>query len=156
MRGLAGLVLMITAGMAVADTAYLDDRSTPEAVIRSLYNAINRHEIVRAWSYWQGSASTPDFASFAEGYAQTDRVELVLGVAASEGAAGSIYSTLPVAIRSVDQAGRVAEFAGCYTLRQVEPDLQAEPPFQPIHIESGHLRAVSGPLQAALPDHCDP
>ncbi|MGH6859926.1 MAG: hypothetical protein ACRECY_06700, partial [Phyllobacterium sp.] len=31
---------------------YLDDRSTPETVIKSYYNAINRQEYARAYSYY--------------------------------------------------------------------------------------------------------
>ncbi len=31
---------------------YLDDRSTPIQVLKSYYNAINRQEYVRAYSYW--------------------------------------------------------------------------------------------------------
>jgi hypothetical protein len=150
------LALSLVAGIAGAEPAYLDDRSTPEAVIRSLYNAVNRHEVVRAYSYWEGSGEVPDFAVFSAGYAETDHVELRLGTAQSDGAAGSIFTTVPVAIRSLDTGGKVAEFAGCYTLRQVEPGIQAVPPFQPIHIVSGKLRPVTGGLQAAVPTGCDP
>ncbi|TIR87704.1 MAG: DUF1176 domain-containing protein, partial [Mesorhizobium sp.] len=35
-----------------AEAAYIDDRSSAEAVVRSLYSAINRHEFARAWGYF--------------------------------------------------------------------------------------------------------
>lgn len=149
------LTLLLAATPALADYPYLDDRSTPEAVVQSLYNAINRHELVRAWSYWQGGSEEPVYRSFASGYAKTDHVDLVLGKATSEGAAGSTYYSLPVAIRAVDTAGNSHDFAGCYVLRQVNPALFDVPPFHPIHLESGDLQASKGGLQKALPKSCN-
>ena len=35
-----------------AQADYMDDRSTPVSLIGSLYNAIDRHEYLRAWSYF--------------------------------------------------------------------------------------------------------
>lgn len=147
------LALVLLAHPAQADTPYRDDRSSAEAVLQSLYNAIDRHELARAWSYWDGG-DVPDFATFAKGYDDTDHVDIVLGPVVSDGAAGSVYYNVPAAIRAVDTDGTHHEFAGCYVLRQVNPALQAEPPFRPIHIVSGHLKPVTGPLEAALPVTC--
>ena len=36
----------------ISDAVYLDDRSTPAAVMLSYFNAINRHEYLRAYSYY--------------------------------------------------------------------------------------------------------
>ena len=38
-------------------TNYVDDRSAGDAVIRSYYNAVNRKEYTRAYSYWESGAS---------------------------------------------------------------------------------------------------
>lgn len=123
----------------VAEPGYLDDRSDADAVIRSLYNAVNRKEYVRAWSYLRDEPDRPTFAEFAKGYAETDRVEVKLGKATSEGAAGSIYYSVPVALRSIDAKGEPSVFTGCYQLRLVQPGVQAEPPFRPLGIVKGRL-----------------
>ncbi|KAB0677596.1 hypothetical protein [Aureimonas leprariae] len=122
-----------------AEPDYLDDRSDAKALIRSLYNAVNRKEYVRAYGYFRDEPDRPSFESFAKGYADTAKVELKLGTETSEGAAGSLYYSVPVAIRSVDTGGKAAVFSGCYELRLVQPGVQAEPPFRPLGIVKGRL-----------------
>ena len=50
---IAALVAAIAAPVLAAKPAdrFIDDRSSPARVITSLYNAIDRHEYLRAWSY---------------------------------------------------------------------------------------------------------
>ena len=72
----------------------------------------------------------------------------------AEGAAGSVCSHAPVAIRARETGGATRVFAGCYTVRQVDPSIQ-KPPFQPLQIESGKLAPASGELEAAVPAGCD-
>lgn len=142
-------------GQAVraAEPPYLDDRTDAAAIIRSLYNAISRHEYARAWDYFGDTKPAKDFDSFAKGYEGTETVEVLTGNAGSEGAAGSIYYTIPVAIRAVDKAGNGKVFAGCYTLRQVNAEVQA-PPFSPIRIEKGALKLSDKEFGEALPESC--
>ena len=45
------------------EAPYVDDRSSAEAVIRSLYSAINRHEFTRAWGYYGDTKPAKDFDS---------------------------------------------------------------------------------------------
>ncbi|HVL20423.1 MAG TPA: hypothetical protein VM422_05485, partial [Amaricoccus sp.] len=68
---------------------------------------------------------------------------------------GSIYGTVPAAVRATSAAGAVTVFAGCYVTRQIQPAIQ-EPPFRPIEITEGHLARVeaTGPLAAAVPTGC--
>lgn len=127
---------------------YLDDRSSPEAVVSSFYNAITRHEYARAWSYYQDGEGVAPFDAFVKGYASTASVTVAFGQSAQEGAAGSTYWTLPVSLDAVTTAGKHTYFAGCYTLRLVQPQIQEEPPFRPLHIVEGHLK----PTSAAGPD----
>lgn len=146
--------LVLAAGAAGADEApYLDDRSGPEAVIRSFYNAVNRHEYARAWGYFGEAKPVKDFDAFVKGYADTKTVEVETGTASEDGAAGSIYYNVPVAIRATDEKGDSKVFSGCYTLRQVNAQIQ-EPPFDPIHIEKGALKPASGDLAEAVPESC--
>lgn len=137
---------------AGAAEAYLDDRSSAESLVRSLYNAINRKEYTRAYSYFS-PAPAKSLDDYAKGYEDTENVELLTGAAGEEGAAGSIYYSLPVAIRATKTDGSDQVFAGCYTLRLADPLIQAES-FMPLHIESAHLAAAEGELEDVLPAQC--
>jgi hypothetical protein len=134
---------------------YVDDRSDATAVIISFYNAINRQEYARAYSYYGDPAEAGDFNDFAKGYADTRHVELLAGAPVAEGAAGSIYYSLPVAIDAEASDGSHRQYAGCYLLRLANPAIQAEPPFKPMHIEKGELKPASGTLDAILPEDCN-
>ncbi len=150
---LAALALLLSAAPVPAqDTPdYLDDRSDAASLMRSYYNAVNRQEYARAWSYF---AEPPaDYAAFAAGYAQTASVELALGEPVSEGAAGSVYTSLPMAIRATDTAGKVSVFGGCATIRQLQAAIQ-DPPFRPIQIDAAHLAETDAGLDAAVPAEC--
>lgn len=139
-----GVLLMLAFGIVGSATAqglpdYRDDRSTPEAVIESLYNALNRQEYTRAWSYFRDEPDRPDFETFAKGYADTTRVRVRLGAAITEGAAGSILTRVPAVVEAT-RGATVTVFSGCYELRLVQPAAQLEPPFQPLGIVRGNLR----------------
>ena len=136
------------------EAPYVDDRSSAEAVIRSLYSAINRHEFARAWGYYGDAKPAKDFDSFVKGYDGTDKVEVATGAISDEGAAGSIFYNVPVAIRATDKSGGEKVFAGCYTLRQVNAQAQAAPPFDPIHIEKGALKPSTADFEEAVPLSC--
>src|SRR5690606_31087041 len=124
----AAAFLTCSQSVMAAESDYLDDRSSAEALVHSLYNAIDRREYARAWSYFGETKPAGDFDSFAKGYADTESVEVRAGDVAEEGAAGSIFFAVPVAILATDKAGGQKVFAGCYTLRQVSGQIQ-EPPF---------------------------
>ncbi len=152
--GLAAATLCIAVEpLLAAEPTYLDDRSGPAAVVRSLYNAISRHEYARAWDYFGSTKPAKDFDAFVRGYAGTEKVDVETGAVSEEGAAGSIFFKLPVAIRATATDGSEKVFAGCYTLRQLSPAAQ-EPPFKPILIDKGSLKASSDDLQAAVPASC--
>lgn len=154
LAALAAVVMLPS--LASAQEPYLDNRSTPEAVIASFYNAINLHQYPRAFSYYQDGQGLPKFADFAKGYADTASVKVTLGTAAGEGAAGSTYWTLPVSLDALNAAGKHSYFSGCYTLRQVSPGMQTEPPFRPLHIVEGHLKKAKGAGKSFLPTDCAP
>ncbi|MCQ8782414.1 hypothetical protein [Mangrovibrevibacter kandeliae] len=134
-----GVAMSPSQAAASEGKAYRDDRSTPEALITSLYNAVNRKEYLRAWSYFSDTDDRPAFENFAKGYETTASVRLLLGETDSEGAAGSIYTQVPVAIEATADDGSVAVFTGCYLTRLVQPADQATPPFRPLQIEKAKL-----------------
>jgi hypothetical protein len=60
-------------------TDYLDDRSSAESVLRSLFNAINSRQYLRAYSYWEPNAEgLPSYEEFEQSFAQTDYVDLFM------------------------------------------------------------------------------
>lgn len=150
---LCALALCAAASQSQAAPRYLDDRSTPEQVLESFYNAVNRREYARAWSYF-GTPPVKDFAAFAKGFADTEDVQLTLGAVSSEGAAGSTFHAVPVAIRARNNKGEWKVFAGCYTLKQVNATIQ-DPPFRGILIEKASLKPwPDDNTDAALPKSC--
>lgn len=141
--------------LAAAEDDYLDNRSDVAVLVRSLYNAINRKEYARAWDYFGDQKPAASYAKFTDGYADTTHVEVATGAIGEEGAAGSIFYSVPVAIRATGKDGESKTFAGCYTARLAQPQIQ-EPPFRPMQVEKGALKPVSadGSLADALPETC--
>lgn len=133
--------------------------------MQSLYNAINRSEYLRAWSYYDGNAyaheddadAAADYESFKAGYEETEFVTVLTGTVTEEGAAGSTYFYVPVAIDARNHDGTQAQFAGCFTLRLAQPTNQDAPPYHPMHIVEGTLQpANSTALDSILPADCTP
>ena len=154
---LAALLLpffsLAAAAQGASPPPYLDDRSDAAALVRSLYNAVNRKEYARAWSYFGDDKPAKDLQSFVNGYAATEKVDLATGSVAAEGAAGSMFYSLPVAIRATGTDGSRHVFAGCYTARLADPAIQGDM-FVPLHLERGTLKPSSGDLLDALPADC--
>jgi hypothetical protein len=80
------------AAPATNDT-YLDDRSTPNGLVHSLFNAISRKEYLRAYSYWEDPAGKlGSFSAYEQGFQDTASVRVTLGtISTGAGAA----TTLP-------------------------------------------------------------
>ena len=150
----AALSASMTEGKAQESVPYVDDRSDGAALVRSLYNAINRKEYARAYAYFGDTKPVGEFKVFADGYAKTESVELRIGQVTTEGAAGSIYAAVPVAIKSVEGEGRIRFFSGCYVARIINPSLQV-PPFTPYQIETARLDEAEGPVENAIPGECN-
>ena len=72
----AAMLVSSVAMPAMADDSdYVDNRSTGATVIESFYNAINRSEYARAYSYF-GAEPEQSFEDFRDGYADTVSVTL--------------------------------------------------------------------------------
>lgn len=130
--------------------AYRDDRSSPQALIESLYNAVARQETLRAWSYFDAEAAQP-YDTFAAGYADTTGVRARVLEGTVEGAAGSLYGLVPVAIEARTSDGRTTVFTGCYETRQVQPAAQIAPPFEPIRITASRMEETGERFDAVTP-----
>ncbi len=154
LRTAAFLLLLSAPGLAQELPNYRDDRSNAAAIVASYYNAISRHEYARAWGYFGDQKPAADYPAFVAGYADTVSFDLRLGEVAAEGAAGSLYETVPVAFAATETDRKTRVFVGCYTTRLAQPANQ-EPPFAPLHIEKASLHETREPLDAALPASCD-
>ncbi|MBN9045881.1 MAG: hypothetical protein J0H18_09455 [Rhizobiales bacterium] len=135
---------------------YRDDRSTPQALVESYYNAINRKEYARAYDYYSADGREKDFKTFVKGYAKTKSVRVALrpNVQPDPGA-GQIYWSQPLAIESESTDGKKEVFTGCYTIHLANPAIQEEPPFKPMEIMSGSLTKSPLPLEKSVPEGCE-
>ena len=152
----ASAIVQPSASPSAAPTsAYLDDRSTPAAVINSYYNAISQRQYLRAYSYWETSESLPPFATFEQGFADTTDVQVQLGPVGGSPGAGQLYWSVPAAVLSTTTSG-AKTFVGCYTIHLAQPAIQAAPPFKPMSIQAGLLSAVAtvAAAQTALSTAC--
>lgn len=119
--------------------------ATPEAAVRAYYDAIDAGDFAGAYRLWRdgGAASGQGYEAFRRGFAETRSTEVTItGPVAQEGAAGSIYATVPVEVNAVLQDGTQQRFVGEYVLRRVNDVPGATEEQRSWHIESARLAAV--------------
>ncbi|MGH7604980.1 MAG: hypothetical protein ACRENK_13420 [Gemmatimonadaceae bacterium] len=124
-------------------TGSVDTTASPRDVVRRYYDAIQRHDYDAAYALWSdgGKASNQTRPAFAAGFAQTAEVRVnPSDSVVVEGAAGSQYATVPVAIDAVLRDGQHQHFDGTYTLRRSMVD-GATPEQLQWRIYSSDLRA---------------
>jgi len=128
----------------ISKSRYLDDRSTPEELIRSLFNAVNRQEYDRAYSYWEsGAPQLPTYAQFKQGYQSTESVQLTIGQTKAGVGAGQLYFDVPTTLIARTTSGQTQTFVGCYTVHLAQPLIQDQPPYQPMQIQSASVKQVA-------------
>jgi hypothetical protein len=114
---MAVMVLGVTAVGQTARTGPRDERNDPIATLAAYYNAINAHDYKRAFGYWETPPSS--FEKFGRGFADTDRVTLLVDPSARiEGAAGSAFADVSTVVIATTRGGSERLFAGCYVLRR--------------------------------------
>jgi len=146
------------ASLDISKNNFLDNRSGPIETVSSFLNALNLKQYVRAYSYYQDPSTYPgSYAPYAAGYADTDVITVTFGTVQSEGAAGSLYYKVPLALHVLTTSSATQTFVGCYTLRLVQPAVQATPPFQPMGIISGKFQQVNNStnVNPLLPTACN-
>jgi len=146
-------VTIATSSVAQDAPDYLDDRSTADGLVKSLYNAINRKEFARAWSYYGGQKPSTSLEAFGDGYKNTVSIDTKVGVVTAEGAAGSTFYSVPVAIEAHGSGGEQKVFVGCYTARLANPQVQGED-FQPMHLDKGSLKPSQDSLASVELEKC--
>ena len=153
--GASAIGLAASTGLASAEVQYMDDRSTPQTLVQSYYNAINLKQYTRAYGYYSDGFAAKDYDSWAKGYADTKSVSVQFGATQPDPGAGQIYWALPVAISVLMTDGSSKVYGGCYNIHLTSPELQTDPPFMPISINSGSLKESDKPVQDAIPKSCD-
>jgi len=134
----------------ISSARYLEDRTDAVQVLRSLFNAVNRKEYVRAYYYWEPNAQgLPPYNQFEQGYANTAAVTLTVGTVKSDAGAGQRYWSVPVTLVSRTTANASQTFVGCYILHLASPDIQGTPPFRPIGIRSATAKLVANNADTA-------
>jgi hypothetical protein len=137
---------------------FVDNRSGPIETVSSFLNALNLKQYVRAYSYYQDPSSYPGaYGPYAAGYANTDVITVTFGTVQSQGALGSLYYKVPLAMHVLTTSSSTQTFVGCYTLRLGQPAVQATPPFQPMGIVAGKFSQVANStnVSALLPTACN-
>lgn len=122
--------------------------TTPAAarqVVERYYDAIEHRRYRTAYRLWSGNgaASGKSYASFVRGFARTAHARAVAGQPRDgEGAAGSVYITVPVTVTATLKDGIRQRLHGSYVLRRVNDVDDATPDQRRWHIASARLRAA--------------
>ena len=110
------------------------------AVVARYYDAIEHGRYRTAYAIWSGNQS---YAAFVRGFARTAHTRVVTGRPTDgEGAAGSVFITVPVTVSATLKNGTRQRFRGTYVLRRVNDVDGATPAQLRWHIASAKLRAV--------------
>jgi len=103
-------------GIGTQEPAY-ENQNSPVELLASYYNAINRGEYQRAYSYWQVPPNPYD--EFVSGFSDTIHVQLIVQPPTRiEGAAGSLYAAIPTVLIADHVDGSQHTYAGCFVTRK--------------------------------------
>lgn len=121
-----------------------ENLTSPVGLLASYFGAIAQGDYARAFSYWENPPEASE-RQFAEGFDNTTDVGLVLRLDITvEGAAGSVYSSLPALVTATDMKAGYQYFAGCYVARKSNvPVGDATEPSPDWHLYSAHVNAIS-------------
>ncbi|WP_294261120.1 hypothetical protein [uncultured Sphingomonas sp.] len=111
--------------------------------VRLYYDAINARDYPVAYAQWggEGQASGKSYADFARGFADTVSVKVSAREQAVEGAAGSLYATVPVTVDATLADGRRQRFTGSYVVRRVNDIDGSTAEQRRWHLQSAKLKA---------------
>lgn len=150
-----GLIAMSPAIAETQSKPYIDNRSDATELVRSFYNAIDRREFARAWSYFGDKKPAKDLAEFARSFEGASRVELTLGdITTKDGAEGSEYLVPASVVVRSSNAEKYRDFGkgkdpderhldGCIAVRATKPK-STDTSFTPMWIEQVDLKRTSG------------
>jgi hypothetical protein len=126
-------------------------------VIVSFYNAVNRKEYLRAYSYYADPATTlGSYTSFANGYSDTASVDLVFGQITGDPGMSQVYYTIPVILKATSTTNTHTNYAACYVVHEASPDVFGAPPISPMSIAQGsaQISSLNAPDASVLASAC--
>jgi len=117
-----------------------DLRTNPLYLIASYYNAITLRDYTRAYNYWEGHPpANATYAQFVQGFTGVQSVRALARLPLTvEGAAGTLYVSVPVVLLSTLQTGAQQIFAGCFQLSK--PNMPVGNP--PVIDSNWHLNSA--------------
>jgi len=135
----------------VGEKYYIDSRSDPVALISSFWNALNRQEYARAYSYFEAPAIFPGpYITFKNGYLDTRNVLGAITAPEKLAATGNWYWKVPVMMKSETKAGLQQAYIGCYIVHQADPALYVSPPFNPMGIQKARFDTLDPNVEPAI------
>jgi hypothetical protein len=144
--------LLATAPATATAPSYVDDRSSPGALVQSLYNAINRQEYARALSYFS-EPPVEAVDDFARTFAGMQNMRVITGTPAVDADGDGPRFQVPLAVGVEQEDGQTRILAGCYTvLGQTAQDDPAG--FLPYRIADGLIEPSDAAFEEALPTRC--
>lgn len=94
------------------------NQSTPVDLITSYYDAIASGDFTRAYNDWEPGASGQTLTAFAQGFAGTSSIGVIIALIFDEqGAAGSSYASIPALVTATNQ-GTPQLYVGCIITRR--------------------------------------
>ncbi|WP_447760775.1 hypothetical protein [Sphingopyxis panaciterrae] len=137
-----GCAMLTRGGASASDCPY--ERGSGQAaaeVIKRYYSALDARDYDTAWLQWGDDGpprQTP--GQFRAGFAQTQSTHVTIdALGDGDGAAGSVYLTIPVTVDALLDSGKRQRFRGHYILRRVNDVDGASPSQLRWHIESAEL-----------------
>jgi hypothetical protein len=144
--GQSAIFFGVQLGSDQANPPLFANWNDPVALLNAYYNAINRYEYARAYSYWENPGApngvTASFADFANGYANTAVVNLTTGDVTSDAGAGNIFYQVPAVIIARQTDGSTRRFYGCYLLHRANVEMGNTTPPYPIALRAAHIVAA--------------
>jgi hypothetical protein len=138
------------------DVPYYEERTGPTSLLASYYNAINRQEYSRAWTYWENPPD-PSFEDFVQGFSDTASVLLAVRPPTRfEGAAGSTYTSIPALMRAKHTDGGRHNFVGCFVARRSNVGTAGAEQEWSLYEASVHLAPENSTDVMLLAQVCDP
>ena len=137
------IVLLLAA--AIAQPASEKTPQAARAVVERYYAAIDRGQYATAYRLWSrgGHASGKSSRAFAAGFAKTRYARVLTGTPiGGNGAAGSVFVTIPVRVDAMLKDGTRQHFVGAYVLRRVNDVEGATREQRRWHLDSARLRTV--------------
>ena len=142
---------------------FYEDRTDPVDALLSYYNAINRKEYERAYSYFRGAPNpSPSLAApydqWVKGYANTSSVSVAVGKVVQDAGAGNIYAAFPVVLFAKQSDDTLQVFAGCYTMHRASEGISENRNDELWSINSANLRLIPDKpyVDGALAQSCSP